>query len=70
MDISRISMENSSIISIGMFSLTVLFLKEIQHLLKGQIIMATLVVLIDANYTCLVVIIFNLTVLDFNRPIP
>ena len=43
---------------------------ETHNLLKGQMITATLLVLMAANAKNAVVIIFALNLLDSNRPIP
>ena len=47
-----------------------LLLKKTQHLHKGHMITATIVILMVANATNVVVIIFLLTVLDSNSLIP
>ena len=65
--IFRMSMENFSRMSVGMYSLALLILKETQHLRKGQMIMSTLLVMMAANATNVVAIIFYLTSLDSNR---
>ena len=67
--IFRMSMENFSRMDAGLPSLTLLFLKETQHLRKGQMITATLLMIMVENDTNVVVIIFALTVLDSNRTI-
>ena len=56
--------------AIGLISLTALFLKETQHLQNEKMIMMNLLILIATNSTNVVVIVFALTILDSNRPIP
>ena len=61
--ILRMSMENFSIITIGIISLTFLLLKETHNLRKGHMIMSTLLVLMTENTKNVVVTMFSLTVL-------
>ena len=68
--IFRSSVEIFSRIAIGLPSLTFTFLKEIQHLRKGKMITSTLLVMMFVNATNVVEIMFSLTVLNSNRPIP
>ena len=56
--------------AIGLISLTALFLKETQHLHNEKMIMMNLLILIATNSTNVVVIVFALTILGSNRPIP
>ena len=62
-------MENFSRMEVGLPSLTLLFLKETQHLQKGQTITSILLMLMVTNATDVVIIIFSLTVIDSNIPI-
>ena len=55
--------------AIGLLSLRLLVLKETHHLHKGQLITATLLMMMVANDTYVMVIIFYLTVLNSNSPI-
>ena len=63
------SMKIFSRISVGLPSLKFLFLKETHKFLKVQMIMAIFLALMAANATNVVVIIFDLTYLDSDRPI-
>ena len=68
--IFRLIMELFSRIAVGLLSLTSLFLKETHNLRKSQMIMKTLLVLMDENDRNVVAIIFALTVLDSDSTIP
>ena len=68
--IFRLIMELFSRIAVGLLSLTSLFLKETHNLRKSQMIMETLLVLMDENDRNVVAIIFALTVLDSDSTIP
>ena len=59
-----------SSLDVGLISPPLLLLKETQNLLKGKTIMATFVVMMVESATNVAVIIFYLTVLDSNTPIP
>ena len=65
----RMSMENFSRMEVGLPSLTLLFLKETQHLHKGQTITSILLMLMVTNAKDVVVIIFSLNVINPNIPI-
>ena len=68
--IFRMSIENVSIMVVSLTPLTLLFLKETQHLKKGQIITATHLILMVTNDINMVVIIFDLILLNSNMLIP